>query len=241
MSTEITNFDLTALPNNAFYDLANSILEYIEGNETVKNSVTAQYGVMKNHFAVFDKYLKLPQGSELTEQIKAADKLRDDYLRGLKKAVGGLCNLPEGEARDAAERLWKCIKLYNINPKMQLNKETADLQNMTTDFNEKYADEVALLGLKTLTDSLKAANDEVHTLMQQRNSEEAARIIGVVKEERDKVTDAYNNLVKRVNALALLEPDDAYDEFIDNVNQLIKHTKERVMTRTKKKDDTPTT
>lgn len=41
--------------------------------------------------------------------------------------------------------------------------------------------------------------------------------------------EAYRNLVKRVNALWIVEYDEANDEFINYVNTEIKHYKEEVL------------
>jgi len=124
---------------------------------------------------------------------------------------------------------------YAINPQMQLDKETGMLLNFTADLEGKYAEQVAKLGLTMYVTALKEANDELHELTTERTDERALQVAGALKSARAETDEAYRALVKLVNALWIVEYDEAYDEFINYVNAEIKHYKEEVLAAKKKK------
>ena len=74
-----------------------------------------------------------------------------------------------------------------------------------------------------------------------RTEEEAARLVGIVKQARLQADADYRAMVELVNALVLINGDAAYATFIDHVNALIDRQKTVLKTRktvnAKKKGD----
>jgi len=120
------------------------------------------------------------------------------------------------------------IKDYAIDPKMQLDKETGLLMNFIDDLEKKYSSEVQTLSLGAFVTALKAANEKVRTLTETRTDERMAKAVGALKASRKTSDEAYRQLVKFVNAYALIEGDSKYLSFID-VNTEIVHYKREVI------------
>ena len=120
------------------------------------------------------------------------------------------------------------IKDYAIDPKMQLDKETGLLMNFIDDLEKKYSSEVQTLSLGAFVTALKAANEKVRTLTATRTDERMAKAVGALKASRKTSDEAYRQLVKFVNAYALIEGDSKYLSFID-VNTEIVHYKREVI------------
>ena len=120
------------------------------------------------------------------------------------------------------------IKDYAIDPKMQLDKETGLLMNFIDDLEKKYSSEVQTLSLGAFVTALKAANEKVRTLTATRTDERMAKAVGALKASRKASDEAYHQLVKFVNAYALIEGDSKYLSFID-VNTEIVHYKREVI------------
>lgn len=111
----------------------------------------------------------------------------------------------------------------------QEDKETGLLVNFIADLEGKYATQVAALSLTPFVTNLKEANERVRTLTADRTEERMAVSVGALKQSRKAADDAYRTLVKWVNALALIEGETEYADFIDYVNTEITHYKREVI------------
>ena len=118
---------------------------------------------------------------------------------------------------------------YNIDPQAQLDKETGLLINFLTDLEGKYQTEVTTLALTPFVTALKEANERVRSLTTSRTEERMTVTVGAMKTARKAVDNAYRTLVKWVNALALIEGETEYADFIDYVNTEIIHYKREVI------------
>lgn len=237
MAKEIQELKTSRMNNGAHYDFMSATAEFAEANEKVSERAASQVAVLRKKVTAEDECLKLSRKNELTDEITEQDRLRDSYYSGYKSAVKSMV-----EASDEAKTLWQNIKDYGIDTKAQLNKETGELTNLTADLTGKLAAEVEAVGLTQLVAKLKAANDSVHDLMKQRDAENSTKVAGALKAARIETDEAYRNLVKRVNALCLVEYDEAYDEFIDIMNEQIDRYREQVLTKRKTtKADTDST
>ena len=135
-----------------------------------------------------------------------------------------------------ARELWQHLADYAIDPQMQLERETGLITNLCTDLVGKYATQVQALGLKPYVDALKTANERVETLLVQRTADNSTKVIGALAAARRTSDDAIRNLIKVVNALAILGKPADYAAFIDFMNTLIKRYKEQAMTTTSQAD-----
>jgi len=237
MANQIKEIKLTSINNMAYFNFMKSALERAEGNAKVTEDAAAQVGVLKTKVDALDEVLNLSRKNPTTDKITAADAERDSYYMGYKSAVKGFLKIPSSTMRDAAETLWQNIKDYKIDPKEQLDKETGKLVNLLGDLEEKYSAQVAALGLTAFVENMKTANETVRTLLIERDNAESARIVGTVKTARAETDEAYKSLVLRVNALWVVQYDDAYDTFITEKNEQIARYKQEVIAARKKKEE----
>ncbi len=227
--SEITTLSLERLNNGAHFLFISNVLARAEADTTVKSKLSAQIASLKTAKEQEDEDLKISQKSLLTDDITAADAERDSLYSGYKKAVNGFKGLPVENMAKAAKVLAQHIKDYAIDPKMQLDKETGLLINFIDDLEKKYVNEVQTLSLGAFVSSLKDANEKVRTLTSSRTDERMAKVAGALKASRKASDEAYRQLVKFVNAYALIEGDAKYLSFIDYVNTEIVHYKREVI------------
>ncbi len=227
--SEITTLSLERLNNGAHFLFISNVLARAEADTTVKSKLSAQIASLKTAKEQEDEDLKISQKSLLTDDISAADAERDSLYSGYKKAVNGFKGLPVENMAKAAKVLAQHIKDYAIDPKMQLDKETGLLINFIDDLEKKYVNEVQTLSLGAFVSSLKDANEKVRTLTSSRTDERMAKVAGALKASRKASDEAYRQLVKFVNAYALIEGDAKYLSFIDYVNTEIVHYKREVI------------
>ena len=226
---EIYDINIQRMNNGAHFTFVSNILARAEADTTVKGKASELVSNFKAAVAAEDEALKISQKSLLTDEIAKADSDRDALYAGYKKAVEGFLAMPIADMAQAAKILSQHIKDYKINTADQLDKETGLLVNFISDLEDKYAAQVAKLGLTAFVTNLKEANERVRTLTLQRTNEKIGITVGALKAARTASDDAYRALVKMVNALALVYGEKDYTAFIDYANTEITHYKREVL------------
>lgn len=240
---EIDDIYLGGINNGAHYLFLSNVTTRAEGDTHVKEKAGAQVNALRTCLTQEDADLKLSQKSMLSDEITKEDQVRDSLYRGYKKTVQGFLNLPVEEMANAAKVLNQHIKDYKIDPKMQLDRETGMLINFIADLESTYKKEVDILSLNAFVTNLKQSNERLHALTLQRTDERMTIPLGALKKSRKASDEAYRMLVKMVNALAMVEGDANYANFIDYVNTEITHYKREVLGQKAPapKDETPET
>ena len=226
---EIYDINIQRMNNGAHFTFVSNILARAEADTAVKGKAADQVNNLKAAVSAEDEALKISQKSLLTDEIAKADNDRDALYAGYKKAVEGFLAMPIADMAQAAKILSQHIKDYKINTAEQLDKETGLLVNFISDLEDKYAAQVAKLGLTAFVTNLKEANERVRTLTLQRTNEKIGITVGALKTARTASDDAYRALVKMVNALALVFGEKDYTAFIDYVNTEVTHYKREVI------------
>lgn len=226
---EIYDINIQRMNNGAHFTFVSNILARAEADTAVKGKASELVSNFKTAVAAEDEALKISQKSLLTDEIAKADNDRDALYAGYKKAVEGFLAMPIADMAQAAKILSQHIKDYKINTADQLDKETGLLVNFISDLEDKYAAQVAKLGLTAFVTNLKEANERVRTLTLQRTNEKIGITVGALKTARTASDDAYRALVKMVNALALVFGEKDFTAFIDYVNTEITHYKREVL------------
>ena len=226
---EIYDINIQRMNNGAHFTFVSNILARAEADTAVKGKASELVSNFKAAVAAEDEALKISQKSLQTDEIAKADSDRDALYAGYKKAVEGFLAMPIADMAQAAKILSQHIKDYKINTADQLDKETGLLVNFISDLEDKYAAQVAKLGLTAFVTNLKEANERVRTLTLQRTNEKISITVGALKTARTASDDAYRALVKMVNALTLVFGEKDYTAFIDYVNTEITHYKREVI------------
>ena len=236
MVNEIDGITLTALNNGAHYNFIQAVLDWADENETIKAKIPSDIAALKAAFKKEGECIRTMKKSELTRLISENDELRDGSYTGYKSVVKGMLALPNGDIKSAAERLWNHLKDYNIHASDQLDNQTGLMTSFIDGLETKYKNEVATLGISTLVAAMKEANENVRTLIAERNTEQSKKTPGATKAARAVTDEAYRMLVKKVNALALIEGDAPYLKFITTLNAQITRYKREALTKPSNKD-----
>lgn len=238
---EIQDISLPRMNNGAHFTFVSNILARAEADSKVKAKAAELVAALNAAVAAEDEALKISQKSLLTDEIAKADSDRDALYAGYKKAVEGFQAMPIADMAQAAKELAQHIKDYRISTTDQLDKETGLLVNFIADLETKFATQVTTLSLTAFVTNLKEANERVRTLTLQRTEDRMALPIGAMKTARATSDEAYRQLVKMVNALALVFGEADYADFIDYVNTEIVHFKREVLNQKASTTTTPST
>ena len=203
----------------------------------VKTKVTAELTALQTALKAEDDALALSKANLLSKEIKAVDAERDKHYKALRKAIKFFLNHPDAELVKAAARLEQLLKDYNINPAMQLDRETGLLLNLISDLETKSAADVTALALTPVVQAMKQANDKLREVTRARANDRAVQIVGQLRQAQHASDEAYRTLVQKVNALAVVEGEADYADFISKMNEQVKHYKQEVLPKAKKKGD----
>ena len=236
---EIIWIDLTRTNNGAHYQFIKNVHENISAETELLTDTRIKAAADKLGEALKkeDDCYARSKKSFVTDEIVAADALRDKYFQGMRKTVKGLLNHPDAETALAAQHIAQYIKDHRVDSDMQLERETGAITNLIGDCETKGLADVNKLNIKPYVDALKAANTKVDTLLMGRNRERVGIEAGALRVARQASDDAYLWLVKLVNALALTGDQSKFSAFIDLMNVVVKRYKEQVIPSQKKKDD----
>ena len=229
---KINAIKVANLTNGAHFTYHKNTLARIKAHATIPTKCAKLVSTYEANFAVEDEVLKVSQKSFLSDEINAKDNLRGKLYQSYRMAVKAMLNYPVEAIAEAAKILWQHMKDYNIDTSAQLDRETGMLQNLITDLKGKWAEHVETLHLTEVVEKLEEANEEVNTLIEQRENEYVNRKAGATREARAKVDAAYKDLVQVINALVILEGEADYAELIKLQNQSIARFKREALNET---------
>jgi hypothetical protein len=105
--------------------------------------------------------------------------------------------------------------------KKPLNEETSAIYNILQELQGKYAADVAIVGIGQWVSEVENRNKAFEELVKERFDETATRTDIVLREARGKLDEAYRIIAERVNALAVVEGVENYEQFIKTLNAVI--------------------
>ena len=234
---EINGIDLAHMKSGAHFLFITDTVGLATADAKVKTKVTAELTALQTALKAEDDALALSKANLLSKDIKAIDAERDKHYKALRKAITFFLNHPDAQLVKAAQRLERLLKDYNIDPKMQLDRETGLLLNLISDLETKSAADVTALALTPVVQAMKQANDKLREVTRARANDRAVQIVGQLKQAQHASDEAYRTLVQKVNALAVVEGEADYADFISKMNEQVKHYKQEVLPKAKKKDD----
>ncbi|MCL2282366.1 MAG: DUF6261 family protein [Fibromonadales bacterium] len=181
-------------------------------------------------YADEDTALKKIRKSHLTEQIQAADKVRDDVFSGMAEQNSALLKHYDTAKREAANRLQIVFNTYGNVARKSLNEETSAIYNLLQDLRSpKYQADTTAVGLTEWATELETRNKALEALVRERDSETDSKTDIVLKEARNALDDVYNELTERAEAFALVGTNpapyvaliEAFNVVVDRFNRLL--------------------
>ena len=233
---QINSISLERMSNGSHFLFITDTVGLATADAKVKTKVTAELTALQTALKAEDDALALSKANLLSKEIKAIDAERDKHYKALRKAIKFFLSHPDAELVKAAQRLERLLKDYNIDPKMQLDRETGLLLNLISDLETKSAADVTALSLTPVVQAMKQANDKLREVTRARANDRAVQIVGQLKQAQHASDEAYRTLVQKVNALAVVEGEADYADFISKMNEQVKHYKQEVLPKAKKKD-----
>lgn len=232
MYVEVNNIALTAFTNSGHIGYISRVIEVINENETAKTRLAKYLATLTTALNKENEDYKTSTKSLTTDEIEAADKLRDKYYNAIKTMIRGFIDSPVSEMATAATALNQVVKDYSVNTATQLYEESIELKSFIRDMREQ-SEYVTKLGLTVYLDSLEEQNTKVLNAIGERQAERRDIAVGASKINRAATDEQYRLLIKHANALDFIDWTDNgssdLDTVIDNINVEIKYFKEQLL------------
>lgn len=239
---QVAIFARENMPNGSHYSFDQSVINRFknDGKISQKAQLLPLFSLYEQAFLVEEEKFKLSQKSEFTDTLNELDTARDDAYMGLKGIVEGYAKVPDAGMKAASKALGQLITDYRINVRVQRDQESGLLSNFIADLQGKCAPHVQTLHLEEVVQVMKTANDNYIAVRENRTEERMLKEKNALDNARKATDAAYRNFIAMVNALALVEGDADYADFIDYMNTLISEYKAEVLNQ-KPTSTTPTT
>ena len=228
---QVSIFARENMPNGSHYSFDQSTIKRFknDGKISQKAQLLPLFALYEQAFLVEEEKFKLSQKSEFTDTLNELDTARDDAYMGLKGIVEGYAKVPDAGMKAASKALGQLITDYRIDVRVQRDQESGLLSNFIADLQGKCAPHVQTLRLEEVVQVMKTANDNYIAVRENRTEERMLKEKNALENARKATDAAYRNFIAMVNALALVEGDADYADFIDYMNTLINEYKTEVL------------
>lgn len=227
MKKRFLRFTLRQMRNEEWFNFFLEFKTFVIQNTPQALGIEALFSLFLTQLQQADEALEQIRKSPLTVDIRRFDALRDSAFRSLKAAWKyGLAD-PDPYQHEAAERLGIVFHHFGNLASKPYNEATAGILNFIQELRGKYAPDVQTLTLTGLVDKLEEANNAFETMVLQRNAEAAERPALNMLQLRHDTDRCYCDMLERIEAQALMEGPDRFDDFIRTLNANIERYKRR--------------
>jgi hypothetical protein len=186
-------------------------------------NIQPQWSELKKSYKLLTNSFKKEQSSMLTAELATVDYRRDQGIICFRKLADGFTNHFDNAKAQAGKLLLTAIDKYGKQiSKMNYQAETSVLDNLVTDLkSEDHAAAVKLLGLSDLVAELSNSNKAFNDIYLQRVEEAAAKDLDAAGALLYDCQLKYRELVKHIEANAIVNASEAYETLIKQLNSLI--------------------
>lgn len=209
-----------------------------------KLGVEAQYPAFSNALAVEKAAISIEVGNINTAKMEDRDFEREDLITGFNHLIENKLRHFNPAIRETAEIVKRVIDKYG-NPRYKTNAdETVSIHSMTAELlNADNLPRLTALSDECVewVSQIQTVNEEYNALYELRNAETNGTHVATSLEAREVMDPCYNAIVKRINALALINGDANYSSFINQLNGFIEDYKTTISMQqaARKKQTTP--
>jgi len=228
---QIISFSMRGLHNDEHHKFHFDVKKLVDEQTADKLKISPLFASYLAALTTEDAAIKVEQGSIITKTITDMDGHRDMLEHGFHMFTESQTMHHDPAVCTAAEHILRKLDQYGDLRALPYNKETDNITTRNAELFSNYADDLNTAQVYERLTKIDEVNKEFDSYFGDRANELAARISSNVRNARIQVNPLYEAIVKQINALALIEGDDNYAEFIDKVNYYINYYKAGIAAR----------
>jgi hypothetical protein len=171
-----------------------------------------------------DECYQLIPKSEYTAKKANADHQRDNLIIGMRNIVKKTAVYHfDANVMEAAKRLEILFERYKKLETWSYDAETAGITNLLQELQGNYSRDVSLLNIKEWVIQLEIENKAFEGLVKAALEEKSDKSLFRIKTIRKQIDSVCFSLIEHINALLIMEGEDAYIPFIQKFNTIASH------------------
>lgn len=227
---QMTSIDVhNKMDNTTALGFFNQIGQLISANAALQSALSTVWTAFNAAYEAFDEAFAQTRKWSQTQDIETLDKERDQALSAFNNALKAMAASPNQTKQQATRRVQFVRDKYTISSADEYMKETTAIQQMVQEMEDDVQTAQALTqsGLDEWLQDLKQKNAAFLAKMNERTAEQAGQQKGIVRDKRLEAEAAYRDVVKLINAAAIMEMPEGLDwnSPIDRLNAEIDHYK----------------
>ena len=196
--------------------------------------LTAVVTVLQQVVGSEDQTYLVISKSDLTGPIDQADNERDNTYSGLRSMADAKKRIGTAEEKAAAERVLERMSFHKVDLGGRLEDESEKIAQVVQDLKSgTLATDIATLGLTATVNLLEQQNQQVITLMMQRQADRSTQESQAMAKARALTDAAYEDVALVLNAFAITEfngQSSPYDDVIRIINSDMTYYQQHVFT-----------
>jgi len=218
---KIIKIDTTHLRNDAYFQFHTKFRSLVVDSGAEALKIDLQFNFYLPLYERMDEAFRKIIKSEFTAKIHEANKARGEIWAGMTEINFATLKHFNPQIKAAAARLQIVFNAYGDVVRKPSKEETLAIYNVLQELQDKYYDEMALVGIQFWAAELKIRNAAFETLDKKRQDEATCKTHIVLRKARVELDVVYRAIVDRVNALMVVEGEAAYEQFANKLNNVI--------------------
>lgn len=218
---EINSIRTSHLRNGEHYEFFTGFDKLVAKSGAIVLGIETLYHDFKPLLESEAEAFNIVKGSAVTDEITDSDAARDNTFRGLINANKSNLTHFLPAVKKASQNLMPVFGLLGNITKKPYDEETADIRDLCNKLLGSYLPDTTAAGLLDWVNRLKTDNESFEELKNKRFTEASAKTQKRMTEVRLQTDKVYQQIVKRINALIIINGDATYKEFVTELNNRI--------------------
>ncbi len=212
--------------------LISRIVAVLLAEDSPEKALGEQLEADRNAFELLIRRKKTALGETLAE----IDRHVDRFWYGSRQQLKLSLDNPSEEVRAAAEKIWA---VFDQTPDLRRAKYETEYGALSALLLKLEAFDEDVFKKAYMDHWIQALRDGVSAFKQKQNEKSDEKLeteIGQTRKARDQMIDRYNAIAARINAIMVLNPDEAHEQLVTQINQRLEEHRqsEKASKRSKK-------
>ena len=210
------------LRNAQHFEFIRAFLTVLDDSNFRATKIQEDTARLATAFQEEDRWFMIARASELKSQRLVAD--RTNCFSRLQMLARLWAGSGAEEKDEAATRLMRVFKVYNLKTNAQIDEKTGHLANLIDDLStEPMQADISTIGGTWLFDEMVVAHQQVLTMRMEEGVEMSRTVRGALVAARKRCDEVYDELTYMIEAFAVAADDATpYEEFINRWNGSLK-------------------